>query len=593
MGREIGIATRCYVFILLAMAVAAFGCVTVETPDVPATVSAELTRVAEEATPDVPATVSAELTRAAPADAPLPTATPRTAPTNTPLPVATATPRPVPTVTPRLMATIRATPKPIATPTVADLVSRIRPSLAQIVTNSGSGSGFVYESSGLVATNAHVVDCCRNVIVILDSNRYQGTVLGRDDKTDLAVVRLDSGNSFSPVSFGNARQVSVGEDVIALGFPLSSHLGRELAVTRGIVSSERKIDGYDYFQTDAALNPGNSGGPLVNRDGEVIGMNTSKHSAAEGVGFALSVGEMDDRLSTLAHTTAVPTLRPQPPATRRSASRSESQTSTETFLQVSAGAYFTCGLTTESNIVCWGRPSYDQGQADPPSGSFQQVSAGWIHACGLGSDGYIVCWGSGLHGKTQPPQVAFQQINVGDHHACGLKTDGSADCWGADVNGSTKPPAGSFQQVSAGDRYSCGAKTDGSIVCWGRNPNFERSPTPPKGRFREISTGLWTCGVEIDSVIVCQNYSPSLAKYGVHTAPQGRFQQVSVGRLHACGLKTGGEVVCWGTDLNGETSPPAGPFQQISAGWRHTCGVKTDGHVVCWGNDEYGQATPP
>ena len=408
---------------------------------------------------------------------------------------------------------------------------------------------------------------------------------------DLAVVRLDSSDDFSAVPFGNAQRVSVGEDVIAMGFPLTAHLGSELAVTRGIVSSERKIDGYDYFQTDAALNLGNSGGPLVNRDGEVIGMNTSKHTAAEAVGFALSVGEMDDRLSTLASSAAASTFQPRPTATWRASSRSESHTSTETFLQVSAGAYFTCGLTTKKHIVCWGRNNY--GQADPPSGSFQQVSArGTWHACGLNTSGKIVCWGDDPHGQATPPMETFQQVNADEFHTCGVKTDSRVECWGVDINGSTRPPAGTFQQVSAGDRYSCGVKTDGSIVCWGRNPDFDQSPTPPEGTFQQISAGLWTCGVKTDNAIVCQSHHPGYDRYGVHTAPQGKFQQVSVGRLHACGVKTDGEVVCWG-DGDGATLPPTGSFQQISAGWGHNCGVKTDGRIVCWGSNNDGQATPP
>ena len=274
----------------LTMLLSMVACITVEAPeppDVPETVSAELTRVAEEATPDVQATVSAKLARVALTPTPSLAAAAEPLPGHTLEPTSTSGPLPTPTAGPRstptrlLQPTATPRPLPTGTPTVADLVSRIQPSLAQIITTSGSGSGFVYDRSGLVATNAHVVDCCRDVTVILDGRNYRGTVLGRDDRMYLAVVRLNSDSDFSPASLGSAGQVAIGDDVIALGFPLSSDLGRDVTVTRGIVSSEREIDGYDYFQTDAALNPGNSGGPLVNGHGEVIGMNTSKHSAAE------------------------------------------------------------------------------------------------------------------------------------------------------------------------------------------------------------------------------------------------------------------------------------------------------------------------
>ena len=251
-----------------------------------------------------------------------------------------------------------APPRPLRS---QDLVSRIQTSVARIVTTAGSGSGFVYDSSGLVATNAHVVDCCRNVTVILDGKRHRATVMGQDDDMDLAIVRLNSGSDFDAVAMGSARQVAVGDDVIALGFPLSSTLGDDLTVTRGIISSQRKIDGYEYFQTDAALNPGNSGGPLVNLDGEVIGMNTSKHSAAEAVGFALSVKEVEGRLAALA----------------RAASGSASQTSLETFQQVSGGGSHTCGVKTDGWVACWG--SNGDMEATPPARNF---SAG---QCRLGS----------------------------------------------------------------------------------------------------------------------------------------------------------------------------------------------------------------
>ena len=167
----------------------------------------------------------------------------------------------------------------------------------------------MYDRQGLVATNAHVVDCCRSVTVILNGRRYQGTVTGRNDAVDLAVIRLSGGENFPPASFGKAGRIAIGDDVIALGFPLAGNF----TATRGIVSSMRQFhSNYDFIQTDAAINPGNSGGPLINQGGEVIGMNTSKRIDAEGIGFALSVSEIEHRLPGLAGSAsaAVPTRRP-------------------------------------------------------------------------------------------------------------------------------------------------------------------------------------------------------------------------------------------------------------------------------------------
>ncbi len=206
----------------------------------------------------VAATVAAELTRVAP----------------------TATPEPT------------ATPRPTATPTLADLVARLRPSLAQIITPDGAGSGFVYDESGLIVTNAHVVDNRDRVTVVLIGEEYRGEVLNRNESADLAVVHLDSDDDFEAVALGSAGRVPIGEEVAALGFPLSSALGDDFTVTTGVVSARRQFEGYEYFQTDAALNPGNSGGPLLNRDGDVIGVITFGIARAEGVAFALFGGRI-------------------------------------------------------------------------------------------------------------------------------------------------------------------------------------------------------------------------------------------------------------------------------------------------------------
>jgi len=456
-------------------------------------------------------------------------------------------------------------------------------SVARIVTTSGSGSGFVYDSSGLIATNAHGVDCCRNVTVILGGERHQGTVLGRDDKMDLAIVRLNSGSDFDTIAMGTTRQVAVGDDVIALGFPLSSTLGGDLTVTRGIISSQRKIDGYEYFQTDAALNPGNSGGPLVNLDGEVIGMNTSKHSTAEGVGFALSVSEIDSRLAFLAR--PMPTATAQPTATMTLSAAGD-------FVQVSAGHKHTCGLRTNGTVVCWGK-TYDY---PPPSDAdFQQISAGGSgfndrgHTCGVKSNGSVVCWGSNADGESIPPTGTFQQVSAGGNSTCGLKTDGTVECWGIRT---PLPSIIPVKQISNGLNHLCGLMDnpfDGYVIC------DDDIGGPASEDFQQISTGNdHACGVKINGGVSCWGDDSE----GQASPPSGTFQQVSAGLFYTCGINTAGGVVCWGSNhlsgnFIGRASPPAGTFRQVSAGALHACGVKTDGSVVCWGDNEHGQATPP
>jgi S1-C subfamily serine protease len=157
----------------------------------------------------------------------------------------------------------------------------------------GLGSGFITTADGLIFTNAHVVANADNVPVLLkDGRRFQGEVVGADSVTDVAVVKIPA-TQLPTVKLGNSDNLTPGEWAIAIGNPL----GLDNSVTQGIVSATQRsvaalgvpAERVDFIQTDAAINPGNSGGPLLNAQGEVIGMNTAIIQGAQGLGFAIPI----------------------------------------------------------------------------------------------------------------------------------------------------------------------------------------------------------------------------------------------------------------------------------------------------------------
>src|SRR5207237_328249 len=156
----------------------------------------------------------------------------------------------------------------------------------------GLGSGFIVDASGVILTNAHVVDGADEVTVrLVDKREFKAKVLGKDKTTDIAVLKIDA-KDLPVVAIGNPNNTRVGEWVVAIGAPF----GLENTVTSGILSAKgRSLPGdaaVPFLQTDAAVNPGNSGGPLFNLEGEVIGVNSqifSRTGGYQGLSFAIPI----------------------------------------------------------------------------------------------------------------------------------------------------------------------------------------------------------------------------------------------------------------------------------------------------------------
>ena len=167
---------------------------------------------------------------------------------------------------------------------------------------AGSGSGFIFSSDGLIFTNSHVVHGAEKIMVsLLNENEIEGFLIGKDPDTDLAILKIYS-EGYSVAKLGDAENLKIGQFVIAIGNPY----GYQHTVTTGVVSalgrtlqtqSGKLVD--NVIQSDAALNPGNSGGPMINTDGEVIGVNTAIIQGAQGLSFSVDVNTAKEIASQL------------------------------------------------------------------------------------------------------------------------------------------------------------------------------------------------------------------------------------------------------------------------------------------------------
>jgi serine protease Do len=162
------------------------------------------------------------------------------------------------------------------------------------------GSGFIIDKAGFVVTNNHVIEDADQIKVKLNDQReFDAKVVGRDPNTDIALLKIESGDDLPAVKLGDSDALEVGQWVLAIGSPF----GLEHTVTAGIVSAKGRVIGSgpydDFIQTDASINPGNSGGPLLNLKGEVIGINTAIVASGQGIGFAIPINMAKDIIVAL------------------------------------------------------------------------------------------------------------------------------------------------------------------------------------------------------------------------------------------------------------------------------------------------------
>ena len=253
--------------------------------------------------------------------APEPTATPEPTPTLTPIPEPSPTPEPtIPTPTPEPPPPGPPTEPPPTPEPLSQMIERVRPAVVKIQNeqDNGQGSGAIFKTEGMngyIITNHHVVDNTISVTVtVRDEAKYTGTVIGIDERRDLAVVRICCGD-FPTLDFGDSSSLNVGDPVVAIGYALDYYQpsavrgpGRVIVpgaatVTQGIISAFRydTPNDRDLVQADTATNPGNSGGPWLTTGGKIIGVHTFTllGSYSEGLNYAVLETTVQERLPDL------------------------------------------------------------------------------------------------------------------------------------------------------------------------------------------------------------------------------------------------------------------------------------------------------
>ena len=184
-----------------------------------------------------------------------------------------------------------------ASPDFSTIIVDVVKSVVTIRTDISQGTGFIVHEEGYIVTNYHIMDRAKKAVVYtFDDNSYEVTLVGHDPELDLSLLKING--SFEKLLLGDSDRVQVGEKVIAIGNPL----GLQFSVSEGIVSGIHRRGPNNleaYIQTDAALNPGNSGGPLINKQGDVIGINNFKIGTGESLGFALESNYIRDSINKI------------------------------------------------------------------------------------------------------------------------------------------------------------------------------------------------------------------------------------------------------------------------------------------------------
>ena len=273
--------------------------------------------------------------------------------------------------------------------------------------------------------------------------------------------------------------------------------------------------------------------------------------------------------------------------------------------KVATGSVHSCKLDRRGEVACWGLNQL--GRLEVPGQLFLDIDGGFEYTCGITQDSTLACWGAqtALGEQFHPPAGEFTSIGAGVRFACATTPNSGIECWGDsnDSDGviSDAPSTGQFRQVTVGERHVCAVRESGAILCWGNNGQNQvtgRTSLPrPTGSVLSVTAGyLHNCALLLDGSIQCWGNN-----FGDRATPAAGndFVSVAAGVVHTCGVRADGTATCWGFDTGGRATPPTvdsdgNPIVFVSADvTNHSCGIESDGTAFCWGPNDDGQASPP
>lgn len=263
-----------------------------------------------------------------------------------------------------------------------------------------------------------------------------------------------------------------------------------------------------------------------------------------------------------------------------------------TFIDVSAGPYYSCGVRTDRTTMCW-RSSASEETGGTLSGKYTSIAVGDGYACAIRTDGALKCWdpGTGADGAslrcTESRDSCTGELPDGTYVTSGC-TDGDdrpIECSGIAVL--LGNPEGRFLDIAGGEEHACAVAIDGITVCWGNNSRGQISA--PEGHHIAVAAGdFHSCAIRVDQSTVCWGDDPSPIDH-----PVGSYKSIDAGHQHSCAIDSSGMLACWGQDNQGQIKSPSGTYAAIAAGRGHTCAIRSDKQISCRSNEDLGNLDTP